>query len=158
MHLFGLFDPFFLFKHVRVNLGSQPNHDQTKPSLLWCFLSRFWPFFGQKYQKVNGFDLRTHIPWQRTLSGIKKYLSHPLGNSKNIILVRQTCAQLVSNQITFCIADEHRVINKLRMTVREFFRTAILVACGFFLGCLFNPYIIFHSGKNTKFKLPSLKS
>ena len=59
---FWTFWSIFLFKHVRVNLGSQPNHDQTKPSLLWCFLSSFWPFFGQKYQKVNGFDLRTHIP------------------------------------------------------------------------------------------------
>ena len=59
--------------------------------ILGPFLGLFDPVFGQKYQKVNGFDLRTHIPWTNWLSWVEKYWSHPLGNSKNIILVQQTC-------------------------------------------------------------------
>ena len=39
--------------------------NQTIPNqdILGPFLGLFDPVFGQKYQKVGGFDLRTHIPW-----------------------------------------------------------------------------------------------
>ena len=68
--------------------------NQTIPikDILGPFLGLFDPVLGQKYQKVNGFDLRTHIPWTNWLSRVEKYWSHPLGNSKNIISVQQTCA------------------------------------------------------------------
>ena len=49
--------------------------------------SKIW---GQKSQKVNGFDLRTHIPWADEVSWVEKYWSHPVANSKNIISVRRT--------------------------------------------------------------------
>ena len=61
---------------------------QTKPRHLRPIFRPFDPFFGQKCQKVNGFDLVTHI-------GYKKYWSHPLTNSKNIILVLRTCVPLL---------------------------------------------------------------
>ena len=56
--------------------------NQTIPiqDILGPFLGLFDPVFGQKYQKVNGFDLRTHIPWNIGL--------------KNIFFVRQTCVML----------------------------------------------------------------
>ena len=53
------------------NGGTAMNQDhnlaisnQTIPiqDILGPFLGLFYPVFGQKYQKVNGFDLRTHIP------------------------------------------------------------------------------------------------
>ena len=62
-----------------------PNHTNPRP-----FLGHFDPFCRQQYQKVNGFDLKTHIPWTDWLSWVEIYLSHPLTNLKNIILVQQT--------------------------------------------------------------------
>ena len=47
-----------------------------------------------KYQKVNGFDLGTHIPWTNEVSWVEKCWSHSLAFSKNIILVQRTCAWL----------------------------------------------------------------
>ena len=86
--IIALFWTFWQFFFGLNMLGLTYNHIQTmtKPSHSGCFLKHFWPIFGQKYQKVNGFDLRIHIPWTRTLSGLEKYLSQHLGNSKNIIL------------------------------------------------------------------------
>ena len=80
---------------------SQPSHTKpyhTKPRHFKPIFMTFWPIFGQKYQKVNGFDLRTHIPWTNWLSWIEKYWSHLLTNSKNIISVQQTCAACRSSQ------------------------------------------------------------
>ena len=68
-----------------------PNPTISNQDILGPFLGNFHPFLGQKYQKANGFDLKTHIPLTDTLSWVEKYRSHPLGNSKNIILVQQTC-------------------------------------------------------------------
>ena len=67
-------------------------------------------FLGQKYQKVNGFDLKTHIPFTNRLSWVEKYWSHPLGNSKNIILVQQTCVLLLSKIFT-----EHMPLNSVNV-------------------------------------------
>ena len=53
----------------------------------------FDPFLVQKYQKENGFDLGTHIQWTNEMSWVEKYWSHPLSNSKNIILVQRTCGK-----------------------------------------------------------------
>ena len=73
---------------------NQAISNQTIPvqDILGQFLGLFDQFFGQKYQKVAGFDLRTHNRWTNWLSWVEKYWSHPLANSKNIIFVRQTCA------------------------------------------------------------------
>ena len=68
---------------------TKPYH--TKSRHFDTIFGPFWPFFWSKYQKVNGFDLRTHIPWTNWSSKVEKYWSHPLTNSKNIFLVRQTC-------------------------------------------------------------------
>ena len=39
-----------------------PNPTIPNQDILGPFLGHFHPFLGQKYQKVNGFDLKTHIP------------------------------------------------------------------------------------------------
>ena len=69
-----------------------PNPTIPNQDILGQFLGHFHPFLGQKYQKVNGYDLNTHTPLTNRLSWAEKYWSHPLGNSKNIILVQKTCA------------------------------------------------------------------
>ena len=71
---------------------NQAISNQTIPiqDILGQFLGLFDHFLGQKYQKVAGFDLRTHIPWTNQLSWVEKCWSHSLGKSKNIILVQQT--------------------------------------------------------------------
>ena len=77
---------------------SQPSHTKpyhTKPRHFKPIFGLFGLLLGQKYQKVNGFDLRTHIPWTNWVSRVEKYWSHPLGNSKNIISVQQTCGWLM---------------------------------------------------------------
>ena len=71
-----------------------PNPTIPKQDILGPFLGHFHPFLGQKYQQVNGFDLKTHIPLTDRLSRVEKFWSHPLGNSKKIILVQQTCVVL----------------------------------------------------------------
>ena len=83
---------------------NQAISNQTIPiqDILGQFLGLFDQFFGQKYQKVAGFDLRTHIPWTNWLSWVEKYWSHPLANSKNIILVQQTCDW--THKQTLCIS------------------------------------------------------
>ena len=48
---------FFLFLYRQVWITTLPNQDILGP-----FSGLFGPFLGQKYQKVNGFNLRTHIP------------------------------------------------------------------------------------------------
>ena len=57
--------------------------NQTIPiqDILGPFLGLFDPVFGQKYQKVNGFDLRTHIPWTNWLPWVEKYESYPISLS-----------------------------------------------------------------------------
>ena len=67
---------------------SQPYHTKpyhTKPRHFRPFLGLFDQFLGQKYQKVAGFDLRTHIPWTNWLSCILgwKILVSPFGQFKN---------------------------------------------------------------------------
>ncbi len=77
---------------------SHPSHTKphhTKPRHFKPIFMPFWPIFWQKYQKVTGFDLRTHIPWNNELSWVKKYWSQSLTNLKNIILVQQTCGTLI---------------------------------------------------------------
>ena len=39
-----------------------PNHTKPNQDIFGPFLGLFNPFLGQKYQKVNGFDLGTHNP------------------------------------------------------------------------------------------------
>ena len=76
---------------VEIFFQFRANHTIPNQDIISLLLGRFDPFLGQKYQQVNGFDLRTHIPWTNGLSWVKRYRSHPLTNSKNIFLVRQTC-------------------------------------------------------------------
>ena len=66
------------------------------------------PFLGQKYQKVNGFDLGTHIPWTNEVSWVEKYWSHPLVNSKNIISVQQTCDLHMKMVASHCRGNNKR--------------------------------------------------
>ena len=70
-----------------------PTPTISNQDILGPFLGHFHPFLEQKYQKVNGFDLGTHIPLTNRLSQVEKFWSHPLGNLKNIILVQQACVE-----------------------------------------------------------------
>ena len=46
------------------------------------------------------------------------------------------------------VADLHvKKIKKHSMNVSEFLRTAFLIACGFFLGCLFSQSLVYYGGK-----------
>ena len=79
----------------------KPNYTIPNQYIFGPFLGLFDLYFGQKYQKVNGFDLRTHIPWTNEVSWVEKYWSHPLANSKNIISVRRTCVAAWRKKIFF---------------------------------------------------------
>ena len=89
---------FWFFKDQFGSQLCQTKPYQTKPKHLGQFSGLFCPFLGQKYLKVNGFDLRTHIPWTSGLSPVQKSLSHLLTNSKNIISIRRTCVRVNSDE------------------------------------------------------------